>query len=181
MRYTAGPAAMNLHHEQVDLAAGLHRIKVEYYEHGKNAVIKFGWSTVQSMPSIVVPPPSSTHMQESVHVVRAGEWLYKIARDYNVSVGDIVSANGLKSMQVRPGQELIIPGAETTTQTDPAGTAAATTPTSEGVCRSTYKVRPGDNLFRIALSHDVSVAGIAANNSISPPYTIHVGQELCVP
>jgi LysM repeat protein len=181
MRYTAGPPAMNLHHEQIDLAPGLHRIKLEYYEHGKNAVIKFGWSTVETVPSSFVPPPSATHLKESVHVVRSGEWLYKIARDYNVSVGDIVKANGLTSMQVRPGQELIIPATETVTETDPAGSAAATTPTSAGTCRATYTVRPGDNLFRIALSYDVSVASIAASNSIGAPYVVHVGQELCVP
>jgi LysM repeat protein len=182
MRYTAGPAAINLHHEQVDLAPGPHRIKLEYYEHGKDAVIKFGWSTVETVPSSFVPPPSSTRVEQSVHVVRAGEWLYQIARDYNVSVGDIVEANGLTSMQVRPGQELIIPASDgTMTEIDPAEPATTTTSTSEGTCRVTYTVRSGDNLFRIALSYDVSVAGIAANNSLKAPYTIHVGQELCVP
>jgi LysM repeat protein len=180
-RYTQGPAALNLHFEKVDLAPGLHRIKLEYYEHGKNAVIKLGWAAVETAPSGIVPPPSSTLLTESVHVVRAGEWLYKIARDYDVSVGSIVQVNGLASMRVVPGQELVIPGAETVSGTDPITPAAPATQTSNGECQATYTVRPGDNLFRIALNHDVTVAGIAAQNNMSAPYTVRVGQELCVP
>jgi len=181
MRYTDGPPALNLHFEKVDLAPGLHRIKLEYYEHGKNAVIKLGWAAVETAPSGFVPPPVSTLVKENVHLVQSGEWLYKIARDHNVSVEAIVKANGLTSMQVAPGQELIIPGAETLSSTDAIAPAATPMPASTGECQTTYTVRPGDNLFRIALSYDVTVAGMAASNSIAAPYTLRVGQELCVP
>lgn len=181
MRYTQGAPALNLHFEKVDLAPGPHRIKLEYYEHGKNAVIKLGWSAVETVPSGFVPPPSSTVVNESVYVVRAGEWLYKIARDHNASVAAIVKANGLTSMQVVPGQELIIPGAETMSSTGDIAPSTTATQASTGECQATYTVRPGDNLFRIALSHHVTVVGMAAQNDIGAPYTVRVGQELCVP
>lgn len=43
------------------------------------------------------------------HVVKAGETLSKIAKEYKVSVATIRQANGLKSDVVRLGQKLFIP------------------------------------------------------------------------
>lgn len=45
-----------------------------------------------------------------VHTVRSGEYLLKIARQYNVTVSDIITANRLKSKIIHPGQKLYIPG-----------------------------------------------------------------------
>lgn len=55
---------------------------------------------------LVIPPVDGT-----VHIVKAGETLTKIADTANVSVDDIVSFNGLKSDKVSVGQTLILPGA----------------------------------------------------------------------
>lgn len=43
------------------------------------------------------------------HVVKAGETLSKIAKEYKASVSAIKQANGLKSDSVRVGQKLFIP------------------------------------------------------------------------
>ncbi|AVX20825.1 MULTISPECIES: cell wall hydrolase [Carboxydocella] len=45
----------------------------------------------------------------AIHRVRPGEYLLRIARQYNVSVQDLIRANGLKSKIIYPGQKLIIP------------------------------------------------------------------------
>jgi len=45
-----------------------------------------------------------------VHTVRPGEYLFKIARQYDVAVNDIIRANSLKSKTIHPGQKLLIPG-----------------------------------------------------------------------
>lgn len=113
-------------------------------------------------------PQSSTPNTYAVHVVRRGEWLYKIARIYNVNVWTIINANSLSSLQLVPGQVLIIPG-------------TAFTPSAPAGCRSTYIVRPGDNLFRISLRFHVSMLGLAARNDIRFPYTVYAGQTLCIP
>ena len=179
MEYTASATPVpNMHFETVKLSAGPHRIKLEYYEHGKNAALKLGWTPVKLAPTrpSSVDPCSTTLTEDTVHLVRPGDWLYKIARAYNVSVQVIIEANGLTSTKVSTGQTLIIPGAATCS----AKTAAPAAPVEKG-CQSTYTVKPGDNLFRISLRFDVSVAVMAAQNGMSAPYTVHVGQVLCVP
>lgn len=42
----------------------------------------------------------------SVHTVKKGDTLYKIARQYNISVASIKSANNLKSNLIKPNQKL---------------------------------------------------------------------------
>jgi LysM repeat protein len=167
LEYSDPPMVPNLHFETVSLTAGPHRIKLEYYEHGKNAVVRLGWVPVRLAPTADPYLPSTLHTHQ-IHIVRPGEWLYKIARIYGVSVHAIIEANSLSSHQLVPGQRLIIPGAISW-----SGRGAD--------CHTRYTVRPGDNLFRISLRFDVSVDAMAAWNGISPPYTVHVGQALCVP
>jgi LysM repeat protein len=178
--YTHGPMLPNMHYEEVSLAAGAHRIQLEYYEHGKNAVAKMGWVPVDPSPASYTPPPATTLQTDKVHIVRPGEWLYKIARAYNMSVYDIINANGLVSLKLDPGQQLAIPGAAPAANSPAYTTPASTTPASTG-CSGTHVVASGENLYRIALKHDTTIAGMAANNGMSRPYTVHVGQALCVP
>jgi murein DD-endopeptidase MepM/ murein hydrolase activator NlpD len=54
---------------------------------------------------LVIPPVDGT-----VHIVKAGETLAKIADGANVSEADIVSFNGLASDKLAVGQTLILPG-----------------------------------------------------------------------
>ena len=42
----------------------------------------------------------------SVHTVKKGDTLYKISRQYNISVASIKSANNLKSDKIKPNQKL---------------------------------------------------------------------------
>jgi membrane-bound lytic murein transglycosylase D len=44
----------------------------------------------------------------SLHTVKKGELLARIAKKYNVTAKQLVKENGLKSWRLRPGQELII-------------------------------------------------------------------------
>ncbi len=58
-------------------------------------------------------PPHGTRVEAmvggSMHLVRAGDTLPKIASQYHVSVAQLKSANGLSNMRVRSGQKLAIP------------------------------------------------------------------------
>ena len=74
----------------------------------------------------------------------------------------------------------VTPGA---TAISPTATAIAPTATAvpASVCRVYYIVRPGDNLFRIAMSYGTSYAEIARVNNISNPRLIYTGQQLCIP
>ncbi len=48
----------------------------------------------------------------SVHTVKKGDTLYKISRQYNLSVSKIKSINGLKSEVIKPNQKLKLTGAK---------------------------------------------------------------------
>jgi LysM repeat protein len=98
-----------------------------------------------------VPPPteapasttdqaaSATTDGQTTHVVQSGENLFRIALRYGTSVQAISSANGIANpSQISVGQQLIIPGATTSTP-------------AVDVDSSSYVVQNGDNLFRIAL------------------------------
>jgi LysM repeat protein len=162
------------HYGTLTLGPGPHRIKVEYYEHGKNATIQVGWTPVQPV-SVPLDSPPSTLQTANIHIVRPGEWLYKIARAYNTSPQSIIAANGLTTLQLEPGQKLTIPAAATSSQDgDPPTTAS-------GKCLAAYSVRPGDNLFRIALRFGTTVTVLAAENNLQAPYTLRAGQSLCIP
>jgi len=50
----------------------------------------------------------------SVHTVKKGDTLYKISRQYNVSVSSIKSINQLKTDLIKPNQKIKLTGAKTT-------------------------------------------------------------------
>jgi soluble lytic murein transglycosylase-like protein len=52
--------------------------------------------------------PRSEKIKLSLHKVKKGELLGRIAKKYNLPAKQLIKENGLKSWRVRPGQELII-------------------------------------------------------------------------
>ncbi len=54
------------------------------------------------------------------HTVSRGETLWRISQTYGVELHEVVSANGLESYLIYPGQELFIPGAASLRQVPPA-------------------------------------------------------------
>ncbi len=54
-------------------------------------------------------PGSETPEGGTIHIVKPGEWIWQIARQYGVDPQAIIDANNLTSSMIYPGQELIIP------------------------------------------------------------------------
>ena len=114
-------------------------------------------------PEPVAPPDSG------IHVVQAGETLFSIAQRYGKTVEAFVEANNLPdATHIEVGQELIIPGSGA----QPQPTAAAAT---------TYVVKRGDNLYRIALAFGLTYQELAQYNGITDPNDIYAGQVLRIP
>jgi LysM repeat protein len=90
-------------------------------------------STRVSVPSLVAASATPTAASGPVrYVVQAGDTLSSIATHYNVSVEDIMAANGLTNPNtLSVGQELIIPvgGLPTATPVTPTATVPVTPPT----------------------------------------------------
>ncbi len=102
------------------------------------------------------------------YVVRPGDTMFSIARQFGVSLDALIAANPQipDPSQLRPGQIVCIPRSQVTC---PPGTFR-------------YTVQPGDTMFSIAQKFGVSLdALIAANPQIPNPNLIFPGQIVCVP
>jgi membrane-bound lytic murein transglycosylase D len=99
------------------------------------------------------------------HVVRPGESLWVIARNYSVRVEDIRRWNRLGSSSlIRPGQRLMIE------MDGPAGRAPS----------RSYTVRNGDSLWLIARRHRVSLRDLMRWNGLDESSILRPGQTLTI-
>jgi LysM repeat protein len=96
-----------------------------------------------------------------IYTVLPGNTLSTIAHNYNTTVENILKFNRLPiPNQISPGQKLILPLSP-----------------PEAII---YTVKPGDNLYRIAIKYKTLVANLIKYNYLIPPYYIHPGQKLVV-
>lgn len=106
--------------------------------------------------------PGANTVNDTYTVAR-GDSLWSIAKRFNVGVNEIKNANNLKSNLISVGQELIIPGAAPSDQTN-----------------VTYVVQKGDSLWSIANANNTTVDELANLNDLGTN-TIYVGQALQIP
>lgn len=114
-----------------------------------------------------------------VHIVQPGENLFRIGLQYGVSWTAIMEANGLTSATIYVGQRLIIPVDDPTPSYTSPAASPALPPTS--INSGAYVVHSGDTLFNIALHYNLTVADLAAANSLDDPSLIYAGQTLTIP
>ena len=96
-----------------------------------------------------------------IHRVKSGEYLGKIAKQYNTSVSRLMSWNNLKNSNLRVGQKLVV-YINPDTAPAPKKAQQALKGTIE------YTVKSGDTLWGIAKKHSgVSVSQIEKLNNIS--------------
>jgi LysM repeat protein len=139
------------------------------------------------IPSATAMPTSSTSsgnvfVGKVVHTVRSGDTVGQLATLYGSTTDAVVSANGLNSSAfIRVGQTLVIPvklaaPATSTPTITPVGPPPTAVPTT-----TTYVVRVGDTLFRIAARFNTTASTLAQLNGIANPNIIQVGQRLIIP
>jgi LysM repeat protein len=116
---------------------------------------------------------------EVVHVVAAGENLFRISLRYNVSMAAIAQRNNIANVNlIYVGQQLIIPG--TTGGTNPPPVATAQPGGQPGTGLTTYTVVRGDTLGAIARRFNTTIQDIASRNNIANPNLIYPGQVLTI-
>lgn len=126
-------------------------------------------------------PSSAARATARQHLVRPGEHLTGIARQYGTTIQAIVAANGIANPSyIRAGQRLVIPGAA------PAPAAASPAPPAPPPAPApaslrTHRVAPGEHLTGIAQRYGTSIAAIVEANGISNPRYIRAGQVLRIP
>lgn len=115
--------------------------------------------------------PAATAVRPATAVkytVQAGDWVYKIARAYGISVEELLAGNpGMDKDALVPGQVITIPAAG----------QVVIAPTNTTV----YTVQAGDTLFAIALRNNTTTAALATLNNITDPDTLAPGDVLRIP
>jgi len=98
----------------------------------------------------------------AVHVVKAGENLWSIARTYGVTIQSIVNVNGLPSANVIvPGLALYIPDLQPITRF--------------------YKIKSGDTLWKLSIQFSTTINSIMNANPGLDPNRMYIGQNINIP
>lgn len=122
-------------------------------------------------PTRVIPIPTVTRPSE--YVLQQGEYIYCIARRFNLNPADLLETNDLNEDDLlSPGDTLQIPQSGSW---EGAGRVRNPHP-------DTYTVDPGDTIYSIACYYgDVSPEAIIAVNELEEPYDLTPGQTLQIP
>ena len=129
---------------------------------------------------------SSSQSCQLKYKVKKGDTLINIAKKYHLWVKDIKKLNNLKSNTLRVGQVLCLKkGSSSVQKTSPSKHNRASSK-KKLVKRvktviTTYKVKKGDSLAKIAKKFGTSVKTLVRLNNLKKPYIIRVGQKLKVP
>jgi membrane-bound lytic murein transglycosylase D len=121
------------------------------------------------------------------HTVKKGETLTTIARRYKLARVKLADANDLKTTaRVSTGTRLMVPTtpapalASRAKAPKPTAVASAAVASNGTSGTSTYRVKPGDTLYRIARQFDTSVASLKKMNRLSSD-ALDIGDRLTVP
>ncbi|MDP8239532.1 MAG: LysM peptidoglycan-binding domain-containing protein [Candidatus Hatepunaea meridiana] len=108
--------------------------------------------------------PQENHQ---VYIVRKGDTLWDLAKEYNVSIAEIKQINGIKkSGKIKQGQKIKIP---------------VRTGNSDNKKETIHIVKRGDTLWDIARAYGVSVDDIRRINRIAKKGKIKSGDKIIIP
>ena len=108
------------------------------------------------------PPEGFDGIDENVYIVKKGDTLYGIAREYGVSVDELKALNHLTNNNLSVGQVLQIPKIEEDISNE-----------------NIYIVKSGDTLYSIANQYGMTVDELKSLNNLSSN-TLSIGQKLVV-
>ena len=115
---------------------------------------------------LLIKDTSSSEDVGVYYTVKAGDTLYGIANEYNLTVDELKNMNNLKNNNLSVGQKLLVSG----TGEDIV----------DGSDYDTYVVKNGDNLYAIARKFGTTVDKLKDINNLSSNL-LSIGQKLLVP
>ncbi len=144
--------------------------------------------TVEAATSI--PEPADEIVPaETTYTVQPGDILGFIARDFGITMAELMAANGIANPnQIEVGQVLVIPASavvivDATQEPDEATVDeedAVEVEQTVGVPPETYIVQPGDSLGKIAERFGIPLVDLAAANGLSVTSFVYVDQVLVI-
>ena len=135
----------------------------------RNFIVAGQVLNIPTRKTVVYKTPKYTppkRKKAATHVVKGGDSLWIIAKQYGTTTQQIQQANGLSGTRLSIGQALKIP----TGEIEPPS----------GVKSKTYRVRRGDSPFRIAQRHKISLERLLRLNKLTPRSRIYPGQVLYI-
>ena len=131
-------------------------------------------------PAIHGKHPRADALTISLHTVKAGDNLWKLAKDYRTSVRNIVTENGMETVfPLRPGMKVKIPHFAASAYKRKGKSRHRTAkPTGRG---RKYRVRKGDSLWKIAKKFRTSVRKLKAVNGLRGRRGLKAGQTIRIP
>ena len=112
-------------------------------------------------PPLPIPPINDDENEEySEYIVQKGDSLWKISRDYKISVKDLIELNNLTTTTLQIGDKLLVP-----IQTNN---------------EKTYIVKRGDTLWSIAKENNITVNELKEKNNLTTNL-LSIGQTLIIP
>ena len=144
------------------------------------------------IPGLTVPDESAEVFNPLIagtpviHVVHPGETLSGIARQYQMTVEQLLAANSIGNPNlIFRGQELQVWTPETVDAgvdaNAPEGSSDAVAQGAPPAANTIYIVQAGEHLSQIARRYGMSWTVLAQANGITDPNTIYAGQELMIP
>ena len=138
--------------------------------------------------STLVAEPVAGVTPATTYTVKSGDSLWSIAKKNHLTVGDLATANNLKtSVPLHEGQKLLIPS-------KPAGPAARAVASATATMTAAdvpapkasadavkHVVKSGETLSSIAKKYGVKSSDIGTANNITDPQKIRAGMELVIP
>lgn len=115
------------------------------------------------------------------YTIQRGDGLYGIARKYGMTLAQLKSLNGLTSDLIHPGQVLKVTGTTESSQGSTNDNSTIKEPASldSSNSQSTYSVKAGEGLYRIAVNHGLTLEQLKSINGLTSNL-IHPGQVLTV-
>lgn len=114
---------------------------------------------------------SSSSTSSSTYKVKSGDSLWKISKKYGMTINELKKLNGLKSDLLRVGQVLKLKGSTSSSSSSSSKVSSSST--------STYKVKSGDSLSKIASKYGTTVSKLKSLNGLKSD-VIYVNQVLKV-
>ena len=117
-------------------------------------------STPPSEPLPIPPIDDDENEEYSEYIVQKGDSLWKISRDYNITVKDLIELNNLTTTTLQIGDKLLVPIKLNQVKT--------------------YIVKRGDTLWSISKYNNVTVNELKEKNNLTSNL-LSIGQTLIIP
>lgn len=122
---------------------------------------------------------SSSTNKSSSYTVKSGDTLGQIASKHGISLSNLKKWNNLNSDLIYPGNKLVVKkGSASSSSSSNKGNSSNSGSTSNK-SKTTYTVKSGDNLSKIASKYGVSVNSLMSWNNLSS-HVIYPGNKLTI-